>query len=199
MLWHRTRLNYLVCKSHSISFIPLLNHCADGIAGHRFYDDSHPRRRVALAIMGSVLLISPLLVAHGVTYRFILGFIKFFITGHYWYTLTSTFSISISGTMLLVLADFADTGIQALITVQEGMTTGFWMNTFVSFPMVLIAVIALLPQFAMIKAVMRLECVVDSVWFPRLRRIPANHKERASERLNGRTSKAFWLAVSKFC
>ncbi|KIM82704.1 hypothetical protein PILCRDRAFT_7616 [Piloderma croceum F 1598] len=151
----------------------------NGIAGHRFYDDSHPRRRVALAIMGSIL-----------------GFIKFFITGHYWYTLTSTFSISISGTMLLVLADFAEVGIQALMTVQESMTTGFWMNTFVYFPAVLVAVIVLLPQFAMIKAVMRLECVVDSGWFLRLRHVPANHKERASERLDGRTSKTFRLAVT---
>ena len=99
--------------------------------------------------------------------------------------------------MLLVLADFADVGIQALMTVQESTTTGFWMSTFVYF-WVLITVITLLPQFAMIKAVMRLECVVDSVWFPRLRRVPANHKERASERLDGRTSKTFRLAVSKF-
>jgi len=101
--------------------------------------------------------------------------------------------------MLLVLADFADVGIQALMTMQESMTTGFWMNTFVRFPAVLIAVIALLPQFAMIKAVMRLECAIDSGWFPRLRRVPANHKERASERLDGRTSKTFRLAVSQFC
>jgi hypothetical protein len=177
----------------------LLNHCADGMVGHRFYDDSHPRRRVALAIMRLVLLISSLLVAHGVTCSSILDVINFFINGHYWYTRTSTFSISISGTMLLVLANFADVGIQTLMTVHENMTTGFGTNMFVSFPVVLIAVITLLPHFAMFKAVMRLECVVDSGWFPRLRRVPANHKERASERLDGRTSKTFRLAVSKSC
>jgi hypothetical protein len=128
-----------------------------------------------------------------------LGIIGFFINGHYWYTLTSTISISISGTMLLVLANFAYVGIKALVTVQERMATGFWMNAFVYFPLVLLAVITLLPQFAMIKVVMRLECVAGSGWFPRLRRIPANHKERTSERLDGRTSKIFRLAVSKFC
>jgi hypothetical protein len=179
--------------------MPLPNLCADGIVGHRFYDDSHPRQHVALTIMGLVLLILPLLVAHGVTCRSTLGFINFFINGHYWYTLTSTFSISISGTMLLVLADFAEAGIQALMIVQESITANFWMNIFVSFPVVLMVVITLLPHFAMIKAVMRLECVVDSGWFPRLRRVPANHKERASERLDGRTSKSFRLAVSKSC
>jgi hypothetical protein len=179
--------------------MPLPNLCADGIVGHRFYDDSHPRQHVALTIMGLVLLILPLLVAHGITCRSTLGFINFFINGHYWYTLTSTFSISILGTMLLVLADFAEAGIQALMIVQESITANFWMNIFVSFPVVLMVVITLLPHFAMIKAVMRLECVVNSGWFPRLRRIPANHKERAGKRLDGRTSKSFQLAVSKSC
>jgi len=41
----------------------------NGIAGHRFYDDSHPRRRVALAIMGSVLLISPADEFVAITYQ----------------------------------------------------------------------------------------------------------------------------------
>lgn len=60
--------------------------------------------------------------------------------------------------------------------------------------MVLSLVFVLLPEFAMIKAVMKLEGTATSVWIPRL--APADHSERASEQLDAQTSWRKCVAVS---
>ena len=139
------------------------------------------------------------LVIYGVACRLLLDLINFILNLHYWYTRTSTVSISISGSMLFALSACSEHIIGAIIPLQElNKGAGFWTSVFFSFPTVLVTVIILLPQLAMVKAVMRLEWVANSGWMPRLRRVRANHQERASDRLDRCTSRTFRVAVSIF-
>jgi hypothetical protein len=82
-----------------------------------------------------------------------------------------------------------------MASMVRSSNDGFLMNMFFHLPVVLVIVIGLFPQVAMIKAATRLECVSDSLWFPKVRRAPATHKERASERLDGRTTVKFKFVV----
>ncbi|KAJ7619338.1 hypothetical protein FB45DRAFT_1033201 [Roridomyces roridus] len=60
----------------------------NGLAGHRFHPDSHPRRRFVITTLSSV--------SYGI------GSV---LTLSYWYTRTGTVGISILGTVLLALSD----------------------------------------------------------------------------------------------
>ncbi|KAJ7619340.1 hypothetical protein FB45DRAFT_1095418 [Roridomyces roridus] len=59
----------------------------NGLVGHRYYEDAHPRRRLFL-----------------ISLLYILSSVDGMLTSSYWYTRTSTVGISVSGALLLVIS-----------------------------------------------------------------------------------------------
>ncbi|KAJ7119545.1 hypothetical protein C8R44DRAFT_921775 [Mycena epipterygia] len=157
----------------------------NGLYGHRFHLDAHPRRRLAINFLSSVpmLIISlPLAV----------------LDMGYWYTRTSTVSISLSGTLLIALSGV----ISALSEIADSVQTLKLNNLTLQWTQWLwLIIINLIFNFSlpwfMLKAVARLEFSRNkSSWLPSVRRVAPTHKERNSQRLDSRTT---WSVKAGVC
>ncbi|KAJ7471928.1 hypothetical protein FB451DRAFT_311308 [Mycena latifolia] len=138
----------------------------NGLYGHQFYEDAHPRRRFIIGGLTSVLSIILTILELG-----------------YWNTRASTVCISISGTVLIAFSNIISSTakieksdlsnldfLQRLLTILLALVTGF------SLP------------FFTLKAITRLEISRNkSRWFPSVRLAPPTHEERNSQRLDSRT------------
>ncbi|KAJ7119609.1 hypothetical protein C8R44DRAFT_788507 [Mycena epipterygia] len=145
----------------------------NGLYGHRFYDDAHPRRRFIIGSLASIV-------------SFVLAVLEI----GYWYTRTSTVSISVSGTVLValsgIIAAFAHVANTAE-TDKLNTLTSHWIQWLWLIVLTLATKLSL-PWF-MLKAVTRFEFSRNnSNWYPSVRRVGATHKERNSQRLDSRTT-----------
>lgn len=157
---------YETQNSHSWS--ELIN----GIAGHRFYADAHPRRRAVIEYIPSAL-----------------SFTTSMLDIHYWYTRTSTRFISIAGTMHISTSELALTLIATYSDLNAHERT--WIGWVSMIPTFLLILVMISPYINMIKVVLRLKWQWKrSNWRTQapMRRVPATHQERASERLDRRTN-----------
>ncbi|KAJ6558139.1 hypothetical protein B0H19DRAFT_1150066 [Mycena capillaripes] len=145
----------------------------NGVYGHQFYEDAHPRRRLIISILAS-------------TVSFVLAVLDL----GYWYTRTSTVSISVSGTVLIALSAIIAAFTHIANTAEtDKMAISFsqWL------PWVWLILMTLVTRFSlpllMLKTVTRLEfSQKDSSWVPSVRLVGPSHKERNSQRLDSRTS-----------
>lgn len=116
----------------------------------------------------------------------------------YWYTRTSTVGISISGTILLALVEVLG-AIGGAVNAAEQQKVGFSSSDALTWLWVVIVILATtfpLP-FSMLKTVTRLAFSWDkSRWIPTVRRVNPTHMERASQRLDSRTSWGVKIGVS---
>ncbi|KAF7344392.1 hypothetical protein MSAN_01920400 [Mycena sanguinolenta] len=146
----------------------------NGLAGHRFYEDAHPRRRFILIMLLDFIL-SPASRLLGIAY---------------WATRTSTVSISMSGTIFLALhrilwvltyaANAFET--QKPIPSAEQWLVWLWLNACA------VATTSSL-AFLMLKTVTRLTFSRKKArWIPTVGRAQPTHMERTSQRLDSRTS-----------
>ncbi|KAJ7641491.1 hypothetical protein FB45DRAFT_1022237 [Roridomyces roridus] len=151
----------------------------NGLYGHRFYEDAHPRRRVLIGVLETVF-----------------SFILVVLDMGYWYTRITTTSISIPGTLLIALSG-AMSGLTYIANTIENDKLGLSMTRWAGWLWLIVwSLIAkfYLP-FLMLNAVTRLQ--VDwRGWIPTVRRIGATHQERNSQRLDSRTGLVFQLGVS---
>ncbi|KAJ7119607.1 hypothetical protein C8R44DRAFT_982298 [Mycena epipterygia] len=145
----------------------------NGLFGHRFYNDAHPRRRLGIGLLTSIL-----------------SFVLIVLDMGYWYTRTSTVSISLSGTVLIALSAMI-TGLSQIANSAETQKLNNLTSQWLQWLWLIIVNLIInfsLPWF-MLKAVTRLEFSRNnSNWFPSVRRIGPTHKERNSQRLDSRTT-----------
>ncbi|KAJ7119311.1 hypothetical protein C8R43DRAFT_1077079 [Mycena crocata] len=152
------------------------------ILGHRYHENSHPRWRLArllLHTLGSGLL--------------------FLLHCRYWATRTSIVGISVPGTLAVAASRLIDEarfmstpGVWAPLSEVQGVLEKMAMLAY--FVMVRGLPLSLL----MLKAVARVRVVWvggGAGWGPRLRWAKATHQERASARLDARTSWCWPCAV----
>ncbi|KAJ7792321.1 hypothetical protein B0H14DRAFT_2931666 [Mycena olivaceomarginata] len=153
----------------------------NGLSGHRFHADAHPRRRLLIHILWTIL-------------KPISGLLNM----EYWFTRTSTVSISVSGTTLLAFNRILD-ALTGAATAVETSKLKFSTSELLSWLWLIIWTLATdftLPFF-MLKIVMRLAFSWDqSRWIPSIRRVSPTHLERASQRLDSRTS---WRIKAGVC
>ncbi|KAF7322394.1 hypothetical protein HMN09_00017300 [Mycena chlorophos] len=134
----------------------------NGVLGHRFHDDAHPRR-------GFFLM---LIVAIGFSARFILAL-------PYWWSRITTTGISRSGAMLVSTSYLLKAGIHLYKAYPDllGRRGGALVE----------ACIAVSLPLIMLRAINR----IDVEWnrrFPTFSRSPATHQERRSERIDNEVS-----------
>ncbi|KAJ6495433.1 hypothetical protein C8R45DRAFT_1095066 [Mycena sanguinolenta] len=152
-----------------------------GIAGHRFYEDAHPRRRFIINIL----------------LEFVLSPIPNFLGLVYWYTRTSTVSISVSGTTFLALhrvlwvltyaANVLET--EKDLPIEEWLVH-LWLAVWGVATRSFLA-------FLMLKTVTRLTFSrKKGRWFPTVGRAKPTHMERASQRLDSHPS---WRIRAGMC
>ncbi|KAJ7580159.1 hypothetical protein C8J56DRAFT_276505 [Mycena floridula] len=149
---------------------------SNGLFGHRYSDDIHPRRR--FWIFWPLSNIFPLIV-------WVLDIL-------YWYRCTSLVFISIPGTALLAIGEILEV-ISKIVnetTKTEGLAQWNWA--------VGLAVVTELPlPLLMLKAIFRLEILWHG-WIPSLQRTKSTHAERSSERLDSKTSSTVRSAIFAF-
>ncbi|KAE9389876.1 hypothetical protein BT96DRAFT_1024841 [Gymnopus androsaceus JB14] len=159
---------YKVAEAHANA--ELLN----GLHGHRFNEDAHPRRSIVLSIITSTL-------------KFIVSILDII----YWYTRTTTYSFSILGIGLTgasgLLASIVAFGLGLMKAEDTKWWSAIWGH--------LIGLLLNPSPLLQLKTVLRLEFGSNG-WVPRILRLPATHKERASERLEAQVS---WLIRGGIC
>ncbi|KAJ7587131.1 hypothetical protein C8J56DRAFT_1026641 [Mycena floridula] len=142
----------------------------NGLFGHRYNEETHPRRRLFLGIFAATL-----------------GFIISLLEIHYWYTCTSTVSISIHGTTMSALGDILKMCVGISRTVAKdkisGVPSWVWLLS-------KRCLTDLLAPFLMLRAVSRIELNGWSIKF-----IGASHAERTSHRLDSRMSRTARLSL----
>ncbi|KAJ7021462.1 hypothetical protein C8F04DRAFT_1140897 [Mycena alexandri] len=152
----------------------------NGLYGHRFYEDAHPRRRLILAILSGVLF-----------------FVQSVLELGYWYTRTSTAFISVPGTIMI-----AASGIIAALAHVASSAETQKLNLSASqwFPWLWLILLTLVTRFSlpllMLKTATRLEFAGSNGRTFHL--VPPTHKERNSQRLDSRTSWAVKTGVCVF-
>ncbi|KAJ7582214.1 hypothetical protein C8J56DRAFT_1100622 [Mycena floridula] len=104
--FHRTRANYTMsehqrAKEHEWS--ELLN----GIFGHRYNEDAHPRRRFFIGLLSGFF-----------------GFLISVLEIHCWYTCSSTVSLSVPGTTMSAFSDILEMCIGISRTVAKDKISG---------------------------------------------------------------------------
>ncbi|KAF7344401.1 hypothetical protein MSAN_01921300 [Mycena sanguinolenta] len=145
-----------------------------GLAGHRFYEDAHPRRRLIIAVL--LYILSP---------------VSCLLNVSYWYTRTSTVSISVSGTtflaihwilwVLAVVANAFEMQESTDFSIEEWLVW-LWLNVWAIGTRSLLA-------FLMLKTVARLTFSRKKArWIPTVGRAKPTHMERTSQRLDSRTN-----------
>ncbi|EIM87172.1 uncharacterized protein STEHIDRAFT_168004 [Stereum hirsutum FP-91666 SS1] len=173
-------------ESHKMQDIAEL---MNGIAGHRFDENRHPIRRLAVDVVNYFLM-----------------FVIHVVDIHYWYTRTSAFGISLFGSSIIALSIF----LAALVNLIEHIVSDFTNIKALRGTKIIqravaylftgsLYIFAVLPTVFMTKTVFRLELewvVLGRTWkelqwvrvkVPVLRRMRESHKERASARLDRRT------------
>ncbi|KAF8900849.1 hypothetical protein CPB84DRAFT_1962248 [Gymnopilus junonius] len=155
-----------------------------GLAGHHFRDDYHPRRAAILTVVG-------------VTLSCIEGLLDL----HYWYSRSSTVGISVLGTILIAgggLLDFVFETISGA-SLDSFTFTKFLWDLFLG---LFFQIFSLL----MLRAVLRADVHLSKYWIPVVRFAPASHAERASQRLESYPSKqtklmtfGVFAALFSFC
>ncbi|KAJ6490488.1 hypothetical protein DFH09DRAFT_374094 [Mycena vulgaris] len=138
----------------------------NGAFGHRFHDDAHPRRRIGFSI-----------VSNGC------ALLSVALLVHYWWTRVSTAGISTSSVRFLAAA-IALGQVVDVLKAEDGD-----YGTLIMAPVILII------PYLMGKAILRAEFGWKR-WYPTLTRAPANHRERASQRMDNRTS--WWTKLGVF-
>ncbi|KAJ7047191.1 hypothetical protein C8F04DRAFT_1062971 [Mycena alexandri] len=128
----------------------------NGALGHKFFEDSHPRRRIFMQAIGGAM-------------QFLAAGMMFY----YWWTRVSSVGISISGVVLLALANGLGPTVMSLVD-----SDGSWI---VALPFSLVA------PLLMFKCIARIEFGWNK-GHPTLTRVPANHQERTTQRIDQRTS-----------
>ncbi|KAJ6632547.1 hypothetical protein B0H10DRAFT_1977759 [Mycena sp. CBHHK59/15] len=147
----------------------------NGLYGHRFYEDAHPRRRFFIGTLVSIFI-----------------FILVVLDMGYWYTRTSTVFISKSGTVLIALGGIVSAYAHLASTAQAKKMDSWQWLWLISFT--LLTKLAL-PLF-MLNAVTRLEFSRNnSSWLSSVRKVNPTHKERNSDRLDSKTGWGIKAAV----
>ncbi|KAJ7471932.1 hypothetical protein FB451DRAFT_1134760 [Mycena latifolia] len=145
----------------------------NGLYGHQFYGDAHPRRRMIIHVLSFVLSVILIVLEMG-----------------YWYTRTSTICLSIPGTVLIAFSKI----IECVAEIEDESTSDLFQWLLI---IILTLVAGLFLPFFMLKAVTRLEISRNKFrWFPSVRLAPPTHKERNSQRLDSRTG---WRVKAGVC
>uniref|UniRef100_A0A0W0FRZ8 Uncharacterized protein n=1 Tax=Moniliophthora roreri TaxID=221103 RepID=A0A0W0FRZ8_MONRR len=143
----------------------------NGILGHRYHPDAHPRRKLALKVAAWCMSI-----------------IATVLNLSYWTTRTSTVHISVKGTLLLAASLLLDSLIGVVVEIrQNDIKHNDWISLIVLFVKTLLFKWIL--PLLMVRIAGRFVFLGKdgvSSWIPR--RIRANHRERASARLDEKTS-----------
>ncbi|KAF7311369.1 hypothetical protein MKEN_01038800 [Mycena kentingensis (nom. inval.)] len=132
----------------------------NGLFGHRFHEDAHPRRRAALSTIKWILLLVAFLAGYS-----------------YWWTRTTTVGISASSVVFMLASSALQLGIS------------FWdrrdhlkdVSVFIGVPL------SLVMPFIMAQTITRTEFRWRR-FYPTLTMLPPTHEERRSERIDNRTS-----------
>ncbi|KAJ7471940.1 hypothetical protein FB451DRAFT_1251471 [Mycena latifolia] len=153
----------------------------NGLYGHRFYEDAHPRRRAIIGVLASIV-----------------SFVLAVLDIGYWYTRTSTAFISVSGTVLIALGGILSAFAHIANAAEDeklDMSSSHFLRWFWLIVLTLVTELSL--PFFMLKAVTRLEVNRNaSSWLPSVRLVGPTHKERNSQRLDSRTG---WAAKAGVC
>ena len=173
---------------------------SDGFAGHRFYEDAHPRRRAMIEIIPCVivpLMLFTMIYIEYVPSPTVMSFVHV-LDIHYWYTRSSTRSISIAGTILIAIGEltYELIGLFSMFDDAKGWTLTKWGSML---PALLLFPVAISPYIYMMKVVLRADWQwTRSNWNKQapLRRLRPTHQERASERLDKRTNGVMMIGVS---
>ncbi|KAF7290584.1 hypothetical protein MIND_01298500 [Mycena indigotica] len=156
----------------------------NGLYGHQFNEDAHPRRRFAIGMISGVL-------------SFVVGV---FDVG-YWYTRTTTAHISIAGTVFLALGKLFSAASVVAGKIEEDeihpslsrLSELLWLIAFTA------AVRLFLPGL-MLKTIWRVEVTVPegASWMtmPTIRLLPPTHRERRSQRMDRGMS---WAVRVQLC
>lgn len=161
----------------------------DGLHGHRFHDDAHPRRRLLVIVLRQVALAICLARnLHSRKQSLACTALLQILIIHYWYTRVSTVFISISGTTFLALSFMLRVLAEVATANNKNHSSNKWFLIFRTFS--LGDLIDFLVGSMMIKTITRatFRWWNDTTWIPTVRRAAATHKERASMRLDARTS-----------
>ncbi|KAJ6588607.1 hypothetical protein B0H19DRAFT_212203 [Mycena capillaripes] len=153
----------------------------NGLFGHRFYEDAHPRRRIGIGLLLAVI-----------------SLIWSILDMSYWYTRTSTISISVSGTLFLAASGILSACNGAASSVEKQKLDFSSSNWFSWLWIIALALVTGFPvPLFMLKTVTRVAVSRDnSRWFPSIRRISPTHRERASQRLDSCTN---WRIKASVC
>ncbi|KAK7039640.1 hypothetical protein R3P38DRAFT_3181414 [Favolaschia claudopus] len=166
----------------------------NSIAGHQFYENSHPRRRFVIGLLRECLSPAVDLLSTG-----------------YWYTRTTTVSLSISGTSFHIVNKLLFTLLSKQIEQKKELAESsktkldsdlHWVLDWVWD--VVGMMMSLAVPFFMLKTIARLafsfgfeKSNFPLKWLPfSVRRLNATHMERADNRLDLRTS---WRVKIGFC
>ncbi|KAF7293243.1 hypothetical protein HMN09_01202500 [Mycena chlorophos] len=154
----------------------------NGLYGHRFNDDAHPRRRFAIDVINNLLFL-------------VIGVLDV----GYWYTRTTTASISVPGTVFLALGKlFSAASLVAGKVEDEKMRASFSNLAQILWLVVFTAAMRLFLPGLMLKTIWRVEATFlekTSSWIPTIRRLPPTHRERQSQRTDQITSWAVRIQV----
>ena len=132
-----------------------------------------------------------------VIHRSVLSTAVLALDDHYWYTRTSTVSISILGTLLM-------SGSRIIVKlgsfIVKQKTNEFTVTAIIGLLTSLLIFIStsLVLPLLMMKAVLRVEFRwwKETTWIPSMQRVNAKHRERASQRLEATVS---WRTKAGVC
>ncbi|KAF9466790.1 hypothetical protein BDZ94DRAFT_1319290 [Collybia nuda] len=146
-----------------------------GIAGHLFEEGMQPRRRAILNGIGTIL-----------------SLVIMILDTRYWYTRTSTVSISILGGSLRASTYIIDSIGEAIKHGKENnLSVIGWISWCLYF-----GVISLTLPLLIIKVIARIEFGWwGTLWIPTVQIAHATHRERASERLEAKVSLRLKIAL----
>ncbi|KAJ3507415.1 hypothetical protein NLJ89_g6320 [Agrocybe chaxingu] len=140
-----------------------------GLHGHRFNRDVHPRRSFVFSLVGS----------------FIYVVVKV-LNAHYWYSLTSTIGISWPGVSLLALSGVLSTLSRAVTSDSNSSYLWIFLKLLPS----------LVTPWLMIKALLRLEFDWwGGGYVPTVKFMPPTHGEKVNQRLNDAASRQIALTM----
>ncbi|KAF5375938.1 hypothetical protein D9615_008271 [Tricholomella constricta] len=149
----------------------------DGLVGHKHSENAHPRRRFFLNIL-----------------QLVLGCVIIVLDVLYWFTRTSTVSISVIGTVLIAGSIAIEAVVPAFslrLLLENDVSD--WISTAFS------TLLELVPALLMIKPLLRISIKRRvgtrwARWIPVVYSTPVTHAERTSYRLDARMS--YWIKGS---
>ncbi|KAG6826503.1 hypothetical protein H0H92_015576 [Tricholoma furcatifolium] len=147
---------------------------AHGLTGQKYRENAHPRRRWFILVLVAVF-----------------SFAAAFLDVLYWARTTSTVSISIPGATLCAAAKLID---RLDFFLVQGVAESYGITKWITSLSTLILTSLVLP-LSQLKAVYRLDIDTSSGWIPTVRKAEATHIERASERIEARTTREQKIAL----